>query len=161
MGQSGGLVNFESSINAFSNDLYKFSISCQLIFTVNNYLQHELAGITLDQVLKNLLMDSSQIIKILRTKGFMSSTRNYVGSLPGNTRVAAPDRGRRNDSCRTETPAMHRGKLVPSRHRQKGNFFEKPCFNHWFCSRQCYSDLSKPQGTDLPAHMVTTEHTLL
>ena len=59
--------NSQSGVYAFSNGRYEFSIGGQLIFTVNNYLQHELAGITLDPVLKNLLMDSSQIIKILRT----------------------------------------------------------------------------------------------
>ena len=32
--------------------------------------------------------------------------------------------GRRNDSCRTETPAMHCGKLVPLRHRQKVKYEE-------------------------------------
>ena len=59
--------NSRSGVYAFSNGRYEFSIGGQLIFTVNNYLQHELAGITLDSVLKKLLMDSSQIIKILRT----------------------------------------------------------------------------------------------
>ena len=59
--------NSRAGVYVFSNGFYEFSISGQLIFTVNNYLQHELAGITLDPVLKNLLMDSSQIIKILRT----------------------------------------------------------------------------------------------
>ena len=59
--------NSRFGVYAFSNGRYEFSIGGQLIFTVNNYLQHELAGITLDPVLKNLLMDSSQIIKILRT----------------------------------------------------------------------------------------------
>ena len=37
------------------------------LVVIGNYLQHELAGIPLDLVLKNLLIDSSQIIKILRT----------------------------------------------------------------------------------------------
>ena len=59
--------NSRAGVYVFSNGLYEFSISGQLIFTVNNYLQHELAGITLDPVLKNLLMDSSQIIIFLRT----------------------------------------------------------------------------------------------
>ena len=59
--------NSWTGLYAFSNSHYEFSIGGQLIFTVNNYLQHELAGIPLDPVLKTLLMDSSQIIKILRT----------------------------------------------------------------------------------------------
>ena len=63
----------------------------------------------------------------------MSPTRNRLGFLPGNTCITAINRGRHNDSCRTETPAMRRGKLAPSRHRRKGKFwgdgylFEKPC----------------------------------
>ena len=60
-------TNSRASVYAFSNGIYEFSIGGQLIFTVNNYLQHELAGITLDLVLKNLFIDSSRIIKILRT----------------------------------------------------------------------------------------------
>ena len=74
MGQFGGLINFESGINIsdpvfmrFPTVFTNFQSVANLIFTVNNYLQHELAGITRDPVLKNLLMDSSQIIKILRT----------------------------------------------------------------------------------------------
>ena len=59
--------NSRASVYAFSNSRYKFSIGGQLIFTVNNYSQHELAGIPLDPVIKNLLMDSSQIIEVLRT----------------------------------------------------------------------------------------------
>ena len=73
MGQSGGLVSFESGINisdpvfyAFSNGRYKFSIGGQLIFTVDNYLQNELAGIPPDPSLINSLMGSSQIIEVLR-----------------------------------------------------------------------------------------------
>ena len=59
--------NSRAGVYAFSNGHYKFSIGGQLIFTVNNYSQHELAGIPLDPVIKNLLMDSSQIIEVLRT----------------------------------------------------------------------------------------------
>ena len=51
---------------AFSSSFYEFSIGGQLIFTVNNYLQHELAVIPLDPLLINLLMDSSQIIEVLK-----------------------------------------------------------------------------------------------
>ena len=59
--------NSRAGVYAFSNGRYKFSIGGQLIFTVNNYSQHELAGIPLDPVIKNLLMDSSQTIEVLRT----------------------------------------------------------------------------------------------
>ena len=52
---------------AFSNGRYEFSIGGQLIFTVNKYSSHELAGIPLDPELINLFMDSSQIIEVLRT----------------------------------------------------------------------------------------------
>ena len=128
--------NSRSSVYVFSNGHYEFSIGGQFIFTVNNYLQHELAGITLDPVLKNLLMDSSQIIKILRTNRMHVLHEELRGVLSGEYPHAALDRGRRNDSCQTETPAMRRGKLAPSRHRRKGNFcgdgylFEKTLFSH-------------------------------
>ena len=88
---------------------------------MNNYLQHELARITLDPILKNLLMDSSQIIKILRTNGIHVVHKELRGVPSGEYLGHPPDRGQHNDSCRTETPAMRRGKLVPSRHRQKVN----------------------------------------
>ena len=58
--------NSRSGVYAFSNGCYKFSIGGQLIFTVNNYSQHELAGIPPDPVLINLFMDSSQIIEVLK-----------------------------------------------------------------------------------------------
>ena len=59
--------NSWSGVYAFSNGRYKFSIGGQLIFTVNKYSSHELAGIPLDPELINLFMDSSQIIEVLRT----------------------------------------------------------------------------------------------
>ena len=58
--------NSRSGVYAFSNGCYIFSIGGQLIFTVNNYSQHELAGIPPDPVLINLFMDSSQIIEVLK-----------------------------------------------------------------------------------------------
>ena len=58
--------NSRVGVYAFSNGRYEFSIGGQLIFTVNNYLQHELAVIPLDPLLINLLMDSSQIIEVLK-----------------------------------------------------------------------------------------------
>ena len=56
--------NSWAGVYAFSNGCYEFSIGGQLIFTVNDYLQHELAGIPLDPVLINLFMDSPQIIEV-------------------------------------------------------------------------------------------------
>ena len=103
------------------------------MFTVNQCSWRELARVPLDPVLISSLQVLLRLLKFWGQIGFMSSTRDYVGSLPGNTCVAAINRGRRNDSCQTETPAMRRGKLAPSRHRRKGKFwgdgylFEKPC----------------------------------
>ena len=58
--------NSRAGVYVFSNGRYEFSIGGQLIFTVNNYLQHELAVIPLDPLLINLFMDSSQIIEVLK-----------------------------------------------------------------------------------------------
>ena len=55
-----------SGIYASSNGRYEFSIGGQLIFTMNNYSQHELVGIPPDPVFINSLMGSSQIIEVLK-----------------------------------------------------------------------------------------------
>ena len=84
---------------------------------MNNFSQHEIAGIPLVWVLINLLMDSSQIIEVLKIQDACRLRRITWEYL-----CRPIDRGRRNDSCRTETPAMRRGKLAPICHRQKGKF---------------------------------------
>ena len=64
-------------------------------------------------------MGSSQIIEVLRTNRMHVVHEGLRGGI-----LASPltIEGRCNDSFRTETPAMRRGKLVPLRHRQKGKF---------------------------------------
>ena len=73
--------------------------------------------------INKLIAVSSQIIEVLRTNRIHVVLEELRG-VPSREYicVAAINRGRCNDSCQTETPAIRRGKLVPLQPRRKGKF---------------------------------------